>query len=115
MTSIEILIELVIVKILIVFKLSLLVTIVKITRILPWFNSIKIVTKRAEKQISFYDNNDNSNNKININDNKNNSNNNNKNDNNNNNDNNKDNNNNNNNNWTSYDIKVIVMIEQSKS
>ena len=89
-------------------------TIVKITRILPWFNSIKIVAKREEKSISFYDNNDISNDKKNINDNKNNSNNNNnKNDNNNDNDNNKENNNNNDDNWTSYNIKVMVMIEQS--
>ena len=91
--------------------LSLLVT---ITRISTWFISIKIVTKREENRISFYDNNDISNNKKNMNDNKNNSNK-------NNNDNNVDhyNNNNNNNynndndNWTSYNIEVIVMIDQS--
>ena len=109
MTPIEILIELITVKILIVLTLSLLVT---ITRISTWFISIKIVAKREEKSISFYDNNEIPNNKKNINDKKNNSNdNNNKND--NNNDNDKDNNNNNNDNWTSYDIKVMVMIEQS--
>ena len=109
MTSIEILIELITVKILIVLTLSLLVT---ITRILPWFNSIKIVTKTEEKTVSYYDNNEISNNKKNNNNNKNDSN---KNDNKNGSDNNKDNNNNNNNNynWTSYNIKVIVMKEQS--
>ena len=101
MTSIEILIESVTVKILIVLTLSLLAT---ITRISTWFISIKIVTKREENRISFYDNNDISNNKKNINDNKNNSNNNNnKNDNKNDNDNNKKNNTNNNNNNNNND------------